>query len=47
MYQDTVGIDGSKKPLSYWNEFSRGPPGWMGAGALDVGNAAERPVFSV
>lgn len=30
IHQDTVGIDGSKKSLSHWNEFSRGPPGWLG-----------------
>lgn len=29
MYQDTVGIDGGKKSLSHWNEFSRGPPEWL------------------
>lgn len=46
MYQDTVGMDGSKTSLSHWNEFSRGPPGWW-AGAFDVGNAAERTVFPV
>jgi len=47
MYHNTVGIDGSKKTLTYWKELSRGPRGWLGAGARDVGNAAERPVFSV
>ena len=47
MYQDTLSIDGSKKPLTYWNEFSRGATRMAGGLSMDVGNAAERLTFSV